>query len=294
MTTLTLPVEAWRPVPAGTRVLAGRPLREDAVLEDTSVFADDVWLLDPVLLRADRQPAILNFTGLPAPYVAVAKHLFHSLLTQDTPPGETPITISSIHTYFSCARRFFLWAHDRTDSLADLTAEDLATYHQVVVGLRQAPGSTKRHRRAVRMLWAYRTRLPVSQRLVCDPVRLPTWQAWTRTQTRQGGENLTARIPEQVMAPLLTWALRWVDDFADDVLDARAVRAALDARPTTCTEPLEALAVCWPTSGNADFPCPPYRAGRADRRRLGRPTSRIWPGSSAAVPSSCRAREPCG
>lgn len=241
MTTLTAPTEAWQPVPAGARVLAGRPLREDAVLEQTSVFADDVWLLDPVLLRADRQPAILNFTGLPAPYVAVAKHLFYALLTLDTPPGETPITISSIHTYFSCARRFFLWAHARSDLLANLTAEDLAAYHEVVMGLRQAPGSTRRHRRAVRMLWAYRTRLPLPQRLVCDPVRLPAWQAWARAQTRRGGENLTNRIPEQVMAPLLTWSLRWVDDFADDVLRARAVRAALDAPPAPCPEPVEAL-----------------------------------------------------
>ncbi|MDX3538141.1 hypothetical protein PV721_28105 [Streptomyces sp. MB09-01] len=50
MTTLAAAVEAWQPVPAGARVLAGRPLREDAVLEETSVFADDVWILDPVLL----------------------------------------------------------------------------------------------------------------------------------------------------------------------------------------------------------------------------------------------------
>ncbi|MEV5906334.1 hypothetical protein [Streptomyces sp. NPDC052127] len=33
------------------------------------------------------------------------------------------------------------------------------------------------------------------------------------------------------MGPLLTWALRWVDDFAADVLAAGAERAAVDSRP---------------------------------------------------------------
>ncbi|MDX3538142.1 hypothetical protein PV721_28110 [Streptomyces sp. MB09-01] len=191
----------------------------------------------------------------------MAKHLFYALLTQDTSPGETPISISSIHTYFSCARRFFLWAGSRTGSLADLTAEDLAAYHQAIVGLRQATGSTRRHRRAVRMLWAYRTRLPVSQRLVCDPVRLPTWQAWARPQSRRSGENLTGRIPEQVMAPLLTWALRWVDDFADDVLGARTVRAALDARPAPCPDPLSALARVLAEFRERGIPLPAVPAG---------------------------------
>ncbi|MFK0050372.1 hypothetical protein ACIQU4_40980 [Streptomyces sp. NPDC090741] len=266
MTTLTSAVVAWQPVPAKALVLAERPLREDAVPEETSVFADDVWILDSALLRADRRPTSLKFAGLPAAHVTVAKHLFYALLTQDTPPGERPITIASIHSYFSCTRRFFLWAQPRAESLAELTAQDLAAYHHEVGGLRQVPGSTRRHRRAVRMLWAYRTRLPVSQRLVCDPVRIPDWQAWARTQTHRGGENLTERIPEQVMGPLLTWALRWVDDFADDVLGVRTVRAALDARPAPCLDPLPALARLLAEFRERGTPLPATPRGRGGQR----------------------------
>ncbi len=39
---------------------------------------------------------------------------------------------------------------------------------------------------------------------------------------RRGGENLTARIPEQVTAPLLRVALLYLEQFAADILAARA------------------------------------------------------------------------
>ena len=34
-------------------------------------------------------------------------------------------------------------------------------------------------------------------------------------------ENRTERIPEEVISPLLVWALRWVNDFSTDILAAR-------------------------------------------------------------------------
>ncbi|MFD7284032.1 hypothetical protein ACFV80_45435 [Streptomyces sp. NPDC059862] len=40
---------------------------------------------------------------------------------------------------------------------------------------------------------------------------------------------------------MLTWALRWMDDLADDVLAARAERDSIDARPPAHPDPLVAL-----------------------------------------------------
>jgi hypothetical protein len=37
-----------------------------------------------------------------------------------------------------------------------------------------------------------------------------------------GGENQTEPVAEQVMGPLLVWAMRMVDDFSDDILRAWA------------------------------------------------------------------------
>ncbi|MEU0593703.1 site-specific integrase [Streptomyces ardesiacus] len=145
------------------------------------------------------------------------------------------VSVSSIRTYYSCLRRFLLWTEARGRTLAQLTGEDLDDYHREVVALRLSAGAIKRHRRAVRMLWAYRSGL--TDYLEQDPLRRTAWQAWVRAHSRRPRENLTDRIPELVLGPLLTWALRWVDDFADDVLAARAERNDIDNRPPAGPDP---------------------------------------------------------
>ncbi|MFD5451269.1 hypothetical protein [Streptomyces sp. NPDC127100] len=226
-------------VPGDARVLAARPLRAEARLEETSRYGDDLWLLTPAWLRADRKAHQLDFALVPPAHRETAKLLFYALLIEDTPPGEGPITIASIRVYFTCVRRFLVWAQDRRLSLAQLTGEDLDAYHRELTGLRMSLSGVYRQRRAVRLLWAYRSRL--TDLLVQDPLRRPLWQAWARANPRRYDENLTDRIPEHIMGPLLVWALRWVDDLADDVLAARAERDDIDARPPAHPDPLVAL-----------------------------------------------------
>jgi hypothetical protein len=107
-------------VPGDTLVLAGRPLRDHAVLEETSRYAEDVWVLTPAWLRADQKTLRLDFTLVPPALVDVAKPLFLALLAQDTPPGELPLAIDSIRTYFGCVRRFLWWVHGRDRTLREL------------------------------------------------------------------------------------------------------------------------------------------------------------------------------
>lgn len=115
---------------------------------------------------------------MPTAFVPTAKRLFYAQLTQDTPPGEQPITIASIRTYFSCVRHFLLWANAHGRTLAQMSGTELNDYHRELVGLRLCLTSTYRYRRAVRLLWAYRSRLP--DHLGADPLRRPSWQAWAR------------------------------------------------------------------------------------------------------------------
>ncbi|WAZ26897.1 site-specific integrase [Streptomyces cinnabarinus] len=263
---MTSPVEiaprSW-PVPDRALVLAARPLRAEFRLEETSRFADDAWWLTPAWLRADRKSLKLDFSTVPSPFVATAKSLFYTLLTQDTPPGELPLTIPSIRTYFSCVRRFLTWVHDRGRVLAQVSGEDLDTFHRELAEQRLSLASTYRYRRAVRMLWAYRSRIPDA--LVTDPLRRPAWQAWARANPRRFGENLTERIPEQIMGPLLTWALRWIDDFAEDVLAARDERAALDTRTPADPDAVSALAVLLDGYRHRRQPLPALPIGRLRR-----------------------------
>ncbi|MFE3033071.1 hypothetical protein ACFXKY_15675 [Streptomyces canus] len=226
-------------VPEDALVLATRPLRAEARLEETSRYGDDLWTLTPAWLRADRKPHRLDFARVPPSHRDTAKLLFYALLIEDTPPGEEPITISSIRAYFTCVRHFLLWVQGRQLPLAQMTGDDLDAYHAELTSLRLSVSGVYRHRRAVRLLWAYRSRL--ADRLGQDPLRRALWQAWARANPRRYDENLTERIPEHAIGPLLTWALRWVDDFADDVLAARAERDSIDARPPAHPDPVVAL-----------------------------------------------------
>jgi hypothetical protein len=56
----------------------------------------------------------------------------------------------------------------------------------------------------------------ISDRLSVDPRHLDGWHESRATAP----ENATDRIPESVHGPLLTWAVRFVDDWAEDVLAA--------------------------------------------------------------------------
>jgi hypothetical protein len=78
-------------VPGDTLVLTKRPLRDDVALEETSRFAEDLWVLTPAWLRADQKTLRLDFTLLPPQLVEIVKPLFLTLLAQDTPPGETAL-----------------------------------------------------------------------------------------------------------------------------------------------------------------------------------------------------------
>ncbi|WP_145969082.1 hypothetical protein [Streptomyces hyaluromycini] len=257
----------WAAAPADALVLATRPLRPESRLEETSQYGDDVWTLTPAWLRADRKPLRLDFALVPPAHRDTAKLLFYALLIEDTPPGEEPITISSIRAYYTCVRHFLTWAQGRGLALTELTGEDLDAYHRDLTGLRLSISGVYRHRRAVRMLWAYRSRLtdPLGQ----DPLRRSLWQAWARANPRRYDENLTDRIPEHVMGPLLSWALRWVDDFADDVLAARAERDSIDARAPVSPDPLAALEAVLDDFRRSGQPLPAAPAHQATGRRGG-------------------------
>lgn len=209
-----------RPIAADAPVLTGQQLRDGDDLGSTSRFGDAVWDLSPIIHQAHQRRLILNFPTIPAPLRAVAKELFYALLAGDLPDGEMRLKVGSIRVLFSQIKRFLNWASERGGStLAALTADDMIAYQQFLLATDLGPTQRASHRRAARLFWVYRERLH-SDRLVLDPLRLPQWQADNSKPDRL--ENRTDRIPEQVISPLLVWALRWIDDFSADVLAANA------------------------------------------------------------------------
>ncbi|MFD3883993.1 hypothetical protein [Streptomyces microflavus] len=213
-------------------VLEARTLAASADLASTSRFRDDIWDLSPALHMVHQRLLKLNFTALPPQFRTTAKELFFALLRNDHPYGEREQRIQTIHSLFSRVKAFLMWVDKRgVQALGDLGQSDFEAYDQHVTAQRLSASVMATKRSAARALWVYRSKIS-GDTLSSDPQII--WDdapAGTRPSNDRHGENTTARIPEEVLAPLLTWALRWVQDFSDDIL--RAQREWVSARTQT-------------------------------------------------------------
>ena len=211
-------------------VLGERPLREGANLDQTARFRDQQWPLTPAVLQQHVEAMVLDFRIFPARYELAAKEFCYALLSGELPPGERRLSVSTIRGTFFGIAAFFRWLDDRAwlddcdarsgrrrRTLAELTAKDLADYHRHLRATYPGRAARARHRSAVRYLYRYRQCLH-TDRLLLDPRGVV--DEWDEGGAGYSPENATDRIPEAVHGPLLAWALRFVDDFAPDIIAA--------------------------------------------------------------------------
>ena len=227
-TRLTRPRNRAQTIDGDALVLGDRPLRAGVRRTSTSRFRDMVWDLTPAIHQKHGKRLNLNFASVPQQFRPATKELFYALLAGEPPPGQQQLHIETIRSHFSRVLAFLIWTDRRgIASIAALTAEDLAAYQDHLLKRPDGtPDWRQVQRRAVRLFWIYRARLTTDQ-LTLDPDRLETWG--DERSKADVGENRTERIPEAVLGPLLGWALRWVDDFADDVVRGHTEWLALNA-----------------------------------------------------------------
>jgi hypothetical protein len=222
--TLPLPTST---LPACTSPVAGqdlfvlhdRRLRTDVELEQTARFSDDVWRLSPAQLQRHARGRVLNFLALPADYRQVSKQLCYALLSGPLPLGESRRpSIDSVHRVHTELKRFLPWLAARQPgrALAELVGADLLDYQRHLIARLLSTAARQGARSAIRYLWRYRANLS-GDRLLFDPLHIDGWGEPTATRST---ENATNRIPEPVLGPLITWSLRFVDEFSVDILVA--------------------------------------------------------------------------
>ena len=209
---------------AETRVLHGRQLRPGTVLEETARFDDEVWRLAPAMLQGHQPALSLHFTTLPAMHRLTGKRLCYAMLSGPLPPGELRQSIGSVRTAFGHLKALTQWLEVRSPqrTLGSLRPTDLQDYQRHLLLTTPHAKARRAARCHVRLLWRCRAALH-EDGLSFDPKHLT---GWDEGRVVYATENLTDRIPESVLGPLLTWAIRFVDDFAPDILVADARRRA--------------------------------------------------------------------
>ncbi|WP_327358069.1 site-specific integrase [Streptomyces sp. NBC_01304] len=222
-----------------TPVLLNRPVRPGTDTAILSVLAEDRWELTPALFEEHISATSLNFSAIREPLRRTAKTYVWQLLNcLDSPAlrrfSNTRLSVRTVVSGFPSLTSFLVWLDVHgISALAGVSHADLDAY---LTDLRESGLSrdTLGERIiAVRRLWAWREVLPPGDRLP----ESPPWQGADANELigrkRRGGENRTPRIPSANIDRLLLWSLRFVHDFADDILVARDEYVALVPRSFT-------------------------------------------------------------
>lgn len=212
---------------ATTPVLVSRPLNPNHHAKRLSLYGDDYWDFTPAMFEAHQTATGYDFAGMPVSFKHVAKRYVWLQLNHPDPPRlrtTTParLAVHTIREGTGNIKPFFAFLERQgVRQLSEVTPHHLDTFLAAIKD--DSISTQKRQKEAyeVRRLWVYRHLLPVED-------RLPDAPPWEGERTRDlvgqrdyNEENATPRIPDEIMTPLLCWAIRFVEDFAEDIVAAR-------------------------------------------------------------------------
>jgi hypothetical protein len=236
---------------AGTPVVP-KALRVDGYSGPVSSYGDDIWSLDP--MNANPSAARVRVQWHPFPASMREEFRFLAWLMVNAPLPDIflegrPVSMrtrQAASTAYGTVlqwRRFAIWLHKRgTTSLAACKGEDFREYAALLTRKAKAVRSTVSGE-----LFGL-TRMWMVDQTSPNPLNIPE-PPWEHEgiddflpAASAGGENVTEAISPATMGPLLIWALRVVDDFAEDILAAWSEKRRLTEVAQTAPRTQEGLA----------------------------------------------------
>lgn len=206
-------------------VLKNRPVRPGTNTARLSRFADDRWDLTPGIFEDHSTKISLLFDEFPVRWRAQVKEYFWILINDETvrplPAAQLDkrVSLRTISFIRSPLARVLTWADQRGfDELGEFTPVQLELILDDISDLPLSINSKGMMISETRRLWAYRDAVP-------EVLRLPERQPWLgelaqdllgRSPKKPG--NRTPRISDATLIPLVSWAIRFVDDFSADIV----------------------------------------------------------------------------
>ena len=232
--------------------LAPDRLPDTVDAEAVSRFGDLRWDLSPLDTNDHQVHDSLNWQLLPLPLRSSFRRAGWTLVNLPTPnellQSRTarrrkwlhPASMRNVVGQW-CRLAQWLLTHNITE-LGAVTVDDLADYAVHVTRTAISTTTATNRLSAVSLLWAFAPHLPPG-----DRIPMPPWQAESMRdylpRTETANENGTPPIHSAVMSPLLIWAMRFVDDFADDILTAWREHQTLTSRIRPHANPAAAAAL---------------------------------------------------
>ncbi|WP_145940856.1 hypothetical protein [Corynebacterium glyciniphilum] len=201
-------------------VLHARPLRPGTDITETARYADDEWPLAPAAIQGQQRGLTLRFNTVTDVYQEALKKFAYTGLSGDLPFDEERPSIGTIVSHYYNLAVFLRWLteHHKSPRLDGISEEILRSYQQYILTTYRSATRRNMLRSAVVFLWRYRCGLGPDA-LSFDPRLINGW----KERYAAPAENTTPRIPEEVHSRLLIWSLRFVDNFAEDILQAISI-----------------------------------------------------------------------
>ncbi|MFJ7037629.1 integrase [Streptomyces rochei] len=203
-----------------------------------SHYRDPVWSLAPLIDNPGATLITIHWRNCPVPLQGEMKRVVWALINGERRPtflrskglsARGRVSASTMLQKYCEWFRLANWLHQHgITHLADCTADVWRAY----ASERRDEGISRVHAEVV---LGYFTDLWVYDQLSARPAGIsrPPWDTegiddfLPAADGADSAENSTEPLDPQVMGPLLVWALRFVDDFADDILAAWAEQRRL-------------------------------------------------------------------
>jgi integrase len=210
----------------GKPVLESAPLRRGHKRSALSRFEDSAWDLSSAVFRENARVChiTVHFDGVEDASVERAlREFLYARLNFDIAGYRTRLPPASIRQLFNRARRFleFVTAERGACHFAAVDQALLDAYRShLTADPQRGPVQVAHLLEIVVDLHHYRHHMP------SGGLELLPWRgrsAFLVAGAHQtSGENKTPRLPEEVIAPLLRWSLKYITAFSADILAARA------------------------------------------------------------------------
>jgi len=207
-------------------------------------YGDPVWPLAPLTENPSTPKKQIRWRHWPAAFQDEMRLAAWNLINGQLRPTflqghgsrmRSRLSLSEVYNTTAQWRQLARWLEER--GIRSLSGCGTSVLHDYGQHLRD----TNRSREQVLKLLVPLTRLWAFDQLSARPngIGRPPWDElgvddYLPAATTGGGENATEPLAEQTMGPLLTWAMRMVDDLSGDILAGWAGRQRLIEVARTC------------------------------------------------------------
>ena len=217
-------------------VLENRPIREGTVASSLSRFSDETWDLTPAVFEEHSTKVSISFGAFSIRWREPVKTYLWVLINYDEVrpvPGAAPEARPSVRS-ISMIKSSLALLFSKVDAMGitDLQLLDQESLQELAIDLAATSTYSKGRKvlTEVRRLWSYRD-------IVSSPLRMLPGLPWNGDKATdllpappRATENKTARISDATLLPLMSWALRFVEDLSDDILSSFAMYRRLILR----------------------------------------------------------------